>query len=71
MVEHWDVNNEMLHGQFFVDAVGDPNIRVEMFQKVKTMSPNTLTFVNDYSIFIYGKNLAKPHERYVLMNEKM
>ena len=56
MVEHWDVNNEMLHGQFFVDAVGDPNIRVEMFQKVKEMSPNTLTFVNDYSILIWQVN---------------
>merc|ERR1712126_4142 len=56
LVEHWDVNNEMLHGQFFVDATGDPNIRVQMFQKVHEISPNTLTFVNDYSILMWEVN---------------
>jgi hypothetical protein len=23
-VEHWDINNEMLHGSFFPDKTGDP-----------------------------------------------
>ena len=46
----------MLHGQFFVDATGDPNIRVQMFQKVQEISPNTLTFVNDYSILMWQVN---------------
>ena len=46
----------MLHGQFFVDATGDPNIRVQMFQKVHEISPNTLTFVNDYSILMWEVN---------------
>ena len=53
LVEHWDVNNEMLHGQFFVDATGDPDIRAQMFKKVEKASPNTLRFVNDYSILEY------------------
>ena len=43
----------MLHGQFFVDATGDPNIRVDMFKKVQEVSPNTLRFVNDYSILLW------------------
>ena len=55
-MEHWDVNNEMLHGQFFVDATGDPDIRVEMFKKVQEVSPNTLRFVNDYSILLHQVN---------------
>ena len=46
----------MLHGQFFVDATGDPDIRVKMFQKVHEISPNTLLFVNDYSILMWQVN---------------
>ena len=46
----------MLHGQFFVDATGDPDIRVQMFQKVHEISPDTLLFVNDYSILMYQVN---------------
>ena len=31
-VEAWDVNNEMIHGQFFLDQSGDPDIRAKMFK---------------------------------------
>ena len=50
MVEGWDVNNEMIHGSFFVDQSGDPGIRVEMFQRAAERSPELLLFVNDYNI---------------------
>ena len=50
MVEAWDVNNEMIHGSFFVDQSGDPGIRVEMFQRAAERSPELLLFVNDYNI---------------------
>ena len=50
MVEAWDVNNEMIHGSFFVDQSGDPGIRVEMFQRAAERSPKLLLFVNDYNI---------------------
>lgn len=46
---HWDVNNEMVHGDFYASRLGD-GIRVEMFQRVKSRDPNALTFVNDYNI---------------------
>ena len=56
MVEHWDINNEMLHGQFFVDATGDPFVRADMFKKVEELSPSTMRFVNDYDILLYEVN---------------
>ena len=57
MVEGWDVNNEMIHGSFFVDQSGDPGIRVEMFQRAAERSPELLLFVNDYNI-IAGSEAA-------------
>ena len=57
MVEAWDVNNEMIHGSFFVDQSGDPGIRVEMFQRAAERSPELLLFVNDYNI-IAGREAA-------------
>ena len=46
----------MLHGDYFVTATGDPNIRVDMFKKVHELSPNTLLFVNDYSVLLWEVN---------------
>ena len=52
-LEHWDVNNEMLHGNFFEEATGDPDIRVKMFQMVEAKDPSVLRFINDYSVLLY------------------
>ena len=30
-LEHWDVNNEDLHGDFFERHTGNPNITMQMF----------------------------------------
>ena len=54
--EHWDVNNEMLHGSFFADRLGD-SIRPYMFNEVKAVNPDVLTFVNDYNIIAGGYDL--------------
>ena len=61
MVEAWDVNNEMIHGSFFVDQSGDPSIRVKMFQWAHEKDPELLFFVNDYNI-IAGNQEAKYRE---------
>lgn len=50
---HWDVNNEMLHGSFFADRLG-AGIRPYMFNQVKALDPEVLTFVNDYNIISGG-----------------
>eukprot|EP00058_Branchiostoma_floridae_P015725 XP_002601213.1 hypothetical protein BRAFLDRAFT_81989 [Branchiostoma floridae] len=47
---HWDVNNEMLHGDFYVQHTGSSQIRYEMFRKVKERDPNAKLFLNDYDI---------------------
>ena len=52
-VDHWDINNEMLHGNFFESATGDPDIRVKMFQMVQAKDPNVLRMVNDWNVPYY------------------
>ena len=46
---HWDVNNEMLDGDFFRRRLGS-DIEPYMFRRTKELDPAVLTFVNDYSI---------------------
>ena len=43
----------MLHGNFFEDTTGDPDIRVKMFQWAEQKNPNILRFVNDYNVLLY------------------
>lgn len=64
---HWDVINEMVdegaeNHTFYMDHSGDPLIRwmmdlakplrTKMFQLAKSLSPDTLLFVNDYGIIM-------------------
>lgn len=46
---HWDVNNEMLDGDFFRRRLG-PDIEPWMFVRARELDPDALLFVNDYSI---------------------
>ncbi|MFH1312376.1 MAG: endo-1,4-beta-xylanase [Candidatus Eisenbacteria bacterium] len=46
---HWDVNNEMLHGHYFENRLGD-SIRPHMFQTANALDPDCLLFVNDYNV---------------------
>ena len=43
---HWDVNNEMLHGDYFERTFGG-DIRKQMFQWTKDADPSVQTFVNE------------------------
>lgn len=54
--EHWDINNEMLHGSFFADRLG-ASIRPYMFNRVKALDPDVQVFVNDYNIIAGGSEL--------------
>ncbi|GFQ06139.1 endo-1 4-beta-xylanase a [Phtheirospermum japonicum] len=47
--KHYDVNNEMLHGSFYRDRLGD-DIHVEMFEIANQLDPSATLFVNDYNI---------------------
>lgn len=46
---HWDVNNEMLHGSFFRDRLGD-DVRKWMFDRTRAIDPEVGLFVNDYNV---------------------
>ena len=46
----WDVNNENLHGSFYEERLGDPNITMQMFNDVHGLDPNAKLFLNDFGI---------------------
>ena len=49
-LEHWDVNNENLHGHSFEELTKQPNITQQMFQWMHTVEPNVKLFLNDYNV---------------------
>jgi GH35 family endo-1,4-beta-xylanase len=51
--EHWDVNNEMLHGTFYSNVFGNA-IRTRMFEKTRELDPDVSLFVNDYGVVSYS-----------------
>ena len=57
-LEAWDVNNEMIHGNFFLDQSGDQDLRRKMFQWAHDKDPHLQLFVNDYNI-ISGNQVDK------------
>lgn len=46
---HYDVNNEMLHGSFYQDKLGE-DIRAYMFRESHQLDPSAILFVNDYNV---------------------
>ncbi len=55
---HWDVNNEMLHGTFFKDRLGE-TIWPWMFKRVHELDPDVKLFVNDFNVLSVGKDFEK------------
>ncbi|XP_062583009.1 anti-sigma-I factor RsgI6-like [Saccostrea cucullata] len=49
-LEHWDVNNENLHGDWFERHTRDPDITEKMFQWIHQHEPNVKLFLNDYEV---------------------
>ena len=49
-LEHWDVNNENLHGDFYEKKTLDPNITMKMFEDIHAVDPAVKLFLNDYGI---------------------
>ncbi|KAF8662819.1 hypothetical protein HU200_055397 [Digitaria exilis] len=46
---HYDVNNEMLHGSYYRDRLGD-DIDAFMFREAARLDPGATLFVNDYNV---------------------
>uniref|UniRef100_A0A0D9WET1 GH10 domain-containing protein n=1 Tax=Leersia perrieri TaxID=77586 RepID=A0A0D9WET1_9ORYZ len=60
---HYDVNNEMLHGRFYRDRLGD-GIAPLMFREAARLDPGAQLFVNDYNVLRGNDPNATP-EKYV------
>lgn len=52
-VVEWDVNNEMLHANYYSRRLGG-DIRVKMFQWARAADPKARLYVNDYGIISGG-----------------
>ncbi|XP_031407319.1 endo-1,4-beta-xylanase 1-like [Punica granatum] len=61
--KHYDVNNEMLHGSFYQDQLGE-DIRSYMFKTAHQLDPAPILFVNDYHIED-GSESRSSAERYI------
>jgi endo-1,4-beta-xylanase len=62
-LEHWDVNNEMLHGNFYQDALGDQNYNKEVFQMAHDNDLNVKLFLNEYNVVAGGYSTAVRESR--------
>ncbi|XP_069134880.1 uncharacterized protein [Argopecten irradians] len=51
---HWDVNNEVLHGDFFERKTGNVDITMDMFRNMSVADPNAKLFINDYAVLSSG-----------------
>ena len=49
-LQHWDVNNENLHGDYFEQKAYNANITMEMFNWMHNLEPNVKLFLNDFSV---------------------
>ncbi|XP_071111671.1 uncharacterized protein [Haliotis cracherodii] len=54
-LEHWDVNNENVHGNFYEEATGHVNITMDIFSAVRSMDPKPKLFLNDFAIVSSGQ----------------
>nr|KAG5689400.1 hypothetical protein BaRGS_017918 [Batillaria attramentaria] len=54
LLEHWDVNNEILHGQWFQDRLNDPDYNLETFRIAHSADPSMKLFLNDFNVVSAG-----------------
>ncbi|XP_076467138.1 uncharacterized protein LOC143298224 [Babylonia areolata] len=50
LVEHWDVNNENLHGWWYQNRLNDPSYNLELFRMAHEYDPVVKLFLNDYNV---------------------
>ena len=53
-LEHRDVNNENLHGQWYQDRLQDPEYNLELFRIAHHHDPSVKLFLNDYNVVASG-----------------
>ena len=55
---HWDVDNEMLHGSFFKDGLGE-SIWPWMFKRAHELDPEAKLFVNEFNVLSVDQNFEE------------
>ncbi|TVU22052.1 hypothetical protein EJB05_31728 [Eragrostis curvula] len=65
---HYEVNNEMLHGSFFKDRLGD-DINAWMFRETARIDPAPALFVNDYNVESGNDPNATPEKYLALITD--
>ncbi|KQK16181.1 hypothetical protein BRADI_1g27257v3 [Brachypodium distachyon] len=65
---HYDVNNEMLHGRFFRDRLGEGAPAI-MFREAARIDPGAQLFVNDYNVECGDDPNATPDKYMELISE--
>ena len=48
--DHWDVMNELEHGQWFEEQFHDPDYSEHLFTRVHQLDPRPLLMLNDFSV---------------------
>lgn len=54
MLDHWDINNENLHGDWYEQQTGNANVTMEMFNDVNALDSHPKLFLNDFGILQYS-----------------
>ncbi|CAL1542281.1 unnamed protein product [Lymnaea stagnalis] len=54
-ISHWDVNNELVHGNFYESRTGDPHYTQHMFQAIHQLDSTPKLFLNDYGVVSSGE----------------
>lgn len=67
--DHYDVNNEMLHGSFYKTRLG-AEIIPYMFQLAQQFDPQAKLFVNDYHV-VDGCDAYSSPEKYILQIQEL
>jgi endo-1,4-beta-xylanase len=55
---HWDVDNEMLHGSFFKDRLGE-DIHAWMYKRARELDPDVKLFTNEFNILSVDKDFTE------------
>nr|KAG5694098.1 hypothetical protein BaRGS_033717 [Batillaria attramentaria] len=54
LLEHWDVNNENLHGSWYQTRLNDNDYAIELFRIAHNADPSVKLFLNDYNVVAWG-----------------
>lgn len=68
---HWDVDNEMLHGSFFKDRLGE-DIRVWMYKRARELDPQAKLFTNEFNVLSVDQDFREVQtDEYVAQVRKL